>query len=628
VTPEERLKRGTALQAAGNLEGAAAEYEGAVAAAPNHVQGLGLLGTVRMALGRPDLAAETFARLAEAAPGLAEGHHFLGLALRTQGRLAEAEAAFRKALACQADHVGAINQLGALLLERGDPEGAASYLERAIALAPRAAEPRFWMALACEARGRSDEALNRLLAVTRQTPDFIPAHIHAARLLGAQGALADAVRHYRRWTELAPESAIAHTELGLALTRLGELEEARGVLTRALALDPDDERAVACMASLMEHRGEVEPAWALLGPRVEAGTAGPDAVAVFAAVAPRLDRTAQALDLIERALADDALDPPRREALHFAAGNLCDRSKDYDRAFAHYEKANALRRTPFDRAAHAAHVDALMEAFSADALARLPRASNRYRLPLFIVGMPRSGTTLVEQILASHPQVFGAGERPEITWYTQRLAAMLGTQVPYPQCVAELDRATLDTLAERYHGALRRLDPVATRVTDKMPNNFLHLGLIGLLLPGARVIHLIRDPRDNCLSCYFQAFTGAHPYAQDLGDLGSYYRQYERLMAHWRAVRPLPMLEVRYEELVADQEGQSRRIVAFAGLEWDERCLRFHESDRPVATASHDQVRRPMYKGAMERWRRYEAHLGPLLEALGADRDGEGPDEG
>jgi len=621
VSAEARLQRGIALQTAGDLEGAAALYEAVVAEAPTHVRALGLLGSVQLLRGRPDLAAATFGRLVAAAPGHPEGHHSLGLARRAKGDAAGAEAAFRRVLSLQPDHAGAHTRLGALRLERGDADGAVPHLERAVALAGRAPEPRHLLARAREAQGHTEEALERLLAVTQRSPDYLPAHVHAGRLFGARGAHAEAVRHYRRWTELDPEAVAAWVSLGLALTAAGELDEAEAALDRALALDPDSERALACKANVLEHRGDVAAAWALLAPRVEAGATGTETVAVFAALAPRLDRVDQALALIERRLGEEVQDVRQREALHFAAGRLYDRRGDWDQAFRHFAGSKALRRSPFDRAGHAARIDGLIRAYGAGALARLPRATNRYRLPLFIVGMPRSGTTLVEQILASHPKVFGAGERPDITWYTQRLPAMLGDRAPYPECVADVDRATLDTLAERYHEAMRRLAPAADRVTDKMPHNFLHLGLIALLLPGSRVIHMMRDARDTCLSCYFQEFAGDHPYTQDLGDLGFFYREYERLMAHWREVLPIPMLDVRYEDLVADQEAQSRRVVEFAGLEWDDRCLRFHETDRTVVTASHAQVRRPMYRDSLARWRRYEAHLGPLLAALaGAER--------
>jgi hypothetical protein len=229
--------------------------------------------------------------------------------------------------------------------------------------------------------------------------------------------------------------------------------------------------------------------------------------------------------------------------------------------------------------------------------------------------MMRSGTTLTEQILASHPQVHGAGELRLFGQITDVLAERLGPE-PYPECVGRLDVALARPLAEDHLGRLRDRGGVARRVVDKMPDNYLHLGLIATLLPKARIVHCVRDPIDTCLSCYFQNFAGLFPFKHDLRHLGAYCREYQRLMQHWRQVLPVPVLELNYEALTAAPEAVSRRLVEFCGLEWDDRCLRFHETDRPVRTASMLQVRRPMYRSAVGRWKRYEKHLGPLIEAL------------
>jgi Sulfotransferase family len=267
-------------------------------------------------------------------------------------------------------------------------------------------------------------------------------------------------------------------------------------------------------------------------------------------------------------------------------------------------------------------VDRIMETFSPSIMARLPRARHGSEVPVFIVGMPRSGTTLTEQILAAHPEVFGAGELPALQRVVGLVPAMTGKAAPWPECAARLGQGGVDTLAARYLSEVTRLAPGAARITDKMPQNFLSLGLVALLFPEARVIHCTRDPVDTCLSCYFQGFTQGHGYAFDLATLGAYYRHYRRLMDHWNAVLDIPVIdmpvmEMRYEAMVADQEAESRRLVDFAGLDWDDACLRFFASDRLAHTASYDQVRRPVYKGSVGRWRRYAAHLGPLLAALG-----------
>ncbi len=232
---------------------------------------------------------------------------------------------------------------------------------------------------------------------------------------------------------------------------------------------------------------------------------------------------------------------------------------------------------------------------------------------MLIVGMPRSGTTLVEQILASHPAVFGAGELPHLG----RIATA-GT-APYLDFMATLDRAESRRLAARYLDRLHDFSADVRRVTDKMPDNYLLLGMVAVLLPRARVIDCRRDPLDTCLSCYFQHFSRGHDFTNSLADLAAYYLAYRRLMAHWREVLPLPILELRYENVIADLEGEARRLVEFCGLEWDEACLAFHENARPVHTASNVQVRQRLFTTSVERWRRYECHLGPLLDALGEE---------
>jgi hypothetical protein len=255
----------------------------------------------------------------------------------------------------------------------------------------------------------------------------------------------------------------------------------------------------------------------------------------------------------------------------------------------------------------------MMAFFAAERLAELPRADNRSEQPVFIVGMPRSGTSLVEQILSCHRGVHAAGELRDVG----KLVASLGLRFQGEDDVLPgLDSGSLNAAAGRHLERLRGLGGNAKRLTDKMPYNFLHLGLISLLFPRARVIHCLRDPIDTCLSCYFQNFATGNFFSFDLGNAGLYYRQYERLMAHWRTVLDKPILEVRYEEHVAEPEKVCREMLDFLDLDWDPACLRFHESRRFTNTASRDQVRKPIYTSSSGRWQRYERHLGPLLEAL------------
>ena len=321
---------------------------------------------------------------------------------------------------------------------------------------------------------------------------------------------------------------------------------------------------------------------------------------------------------MKRVLTDSAekLSNYEQVSLHFGLGRLLDAADRYEEAFAHYRQGNTLKHEVFSPADHARYVDDIIATYNSDFMAKAPRANNDSTRPLFIIGMPRSGTTLVEQILVSHPQVAGGGELTFMNDIVRELPSLLGVSAPYLQSLAALTAEVCDRASRYYLDRIATISSDARYVTDKMPGNFMYLGLIALLFPRARIIHCGRDPLDTCLSCYFQYFPAGHPYAYDLDHLGGYYRQYQRLMQHWRTVIRLPMLEVQYQDLVADQERVSREIIAFCDLPWDERCLRFHETGRVVHTLSYDQVRQPLNQRSVGRWRHYDRFLAPLKKHL------------
>jgi hypothetical protein len=296
--------------------------------------------------------------------------------------------------------------------------------------------------------------------------------------------------------------------------------------------------------------------------------------------------------------------------LHHALGKYYDDVDDRDAAFRHHRLGNELARRSrlrYDRAEMSQRVTRTLATFDRNALAALARGGLASERPIFVVGMPRSGTSLTEQILASHPRVHGAGEL--LYWIFAADAERAATPERRAATIAELGRSYLEGLAAQA--------PDASRIVDKLPVNFKNIGLIHAALPAARFIHLERNPLDTCLSIYFQGFSAEHPYATDLGDLAHYYQEYRRLMAHWRDVLPpQTLLEVRYEDLVDDHEGWSRRMLAHIGLPWDPRCLEFHCTARPVMTASSWQVRQPIGRGSVGRWRRYERFIAPLRDAL------------
>jgi hypothetical protein len=337
----------------------------------------------------------------------------------------------------------------------------------------------------------------------------------------------------------------------------------------------------------------------------------------FARIAPKcgIPETA-ALELIERMLASPpALTGAQRKALHFYASKILDRLRRYDEAFEQARLGHAADPVRFDPHAFRAQMNRQAAWFTPERLAALPKATHGWTQPVFIVGMPRSGSTLVEQILDGHGDVFGAGELLDLTQIVNRIATVSRGDIP--GFLSSATPSQLDGLAGLYLSRVVTMAPPAARyITDKLPFNWMHLGVVSRLFPEARVIHVVRDPLDTCLSCYMTYFFDAVLYAADLRHLGMQYVDHVRLMDHWRTVLELPILEVSYEALIDQPEAQVRRMLEFLDLPWDERCVRFHENRRVADTASIDQVRQPLYRSSIGRWKHYESHLAPLIETL------------
>ncbi|MHC4429874.1 MAG: sulfotransferase family protein, partial [Planctomycetota bacterium] len=340
-----------------------------------------------------------------------------------------------------------------------------------------------------------------------------------------------------------------------------------------------------------------------------------------AAVQARLDlhdRNYDAvIDLVNRHLERGDAGGYILRGLYLYLGQALERTKRFDEAFAAYERGNTVIPTHFDAEIWVQEIDDLLEAFSPQRFANVPHGSHGSPLPIFVLGMPRSGSTLVETILDAHPDVAAAGELAAMQELVNSMSLDIGSSLPYPSCIEDLDQTDVDAIAGRYLDRLREAGGQAQRIVDKYLNNYRHLGMLALLFPEARIIHCRRHPLDTCFSCFQTPLSPTtHSYARDLAGTGVAYVAYERLMTHWRDVLKIPMHEVRYEALVADQEGETRRLLDFCGLDFDERCLRFYERERVVLTASYDQVNRPVYTSSVGRYRNFDKHLGPLKVAL------------
>jgi tetratricopeptide (TPR) repeat protein len=412
--------------------------------------------------------------------------------------------------------------------------------------------------------------------------------------------------------------ADAHRLLGTILQAQDRGAAAIASLEHAVSLDPGNATAFRQLANALGAEGRVSEA---ISADRKALELRPREVWAFYHLAQLKTFSAGDPDLLAlEALAsdDDGLEAPELAAVLFALAKACDDFGDYGRSFAYLERANALRRGTFEYnvAGNIRMLGQIAAVFDDELFDRRAGAGSPSKLPVLIVGMPRSGTTLVEQILASHPAVTGGGELQHLQELVAAVSLLNESGLEFPAGVPHLRAEDLSRVGHGYVERLRQIAPDSERVTDKNPLNFRYLGFARLIVPGAAIIHCTRDPVDTCLSCY-QAFFGAVNFAFDLDELGRYYRAYAQLMEHWRGVLPAGwMLEVRYEDLVHDVEREARRIVSHCGLDWDDACLAFDTTARNVRTASFAQVRRPIYGTAVARWRRYEQHLGPLLAAL------------
>ncbi len=430
---------------------------------------------------------------------------------------------------------------------------------------------------------------------------------------------AEAATSFEEALALEPDHATATHFLGVALMRLERFEEAVERMRRSLVLKPNVPEFSHNLGAALRALGRFDEAEAAYRRALERKPDYAEAWFNYSAV-KRFHGTAgeEALAAIEALLAKGEPTTLDRDFLHFAAGKIADDLGSFETAFSHYREGNRLRGLVFDRAKHREMIERLESVFSGEHLETLlaRETGSESEEPVFIVGMPRSGTTLVEQMLASHPRVEGAGELPDVRAIAGTLPRYAGGG-PYPEAVPDLPESAFLGFAEHYLGLRQGLrTPETRRIIDKMPGNFLHVGLIRLLFPRARVVHLVRDARDTCLSCYFHRFRSGHEYASDLDDLAFYHVAQERLMAHWKTVLPGFVHTLRYEDLVENPEARLRGLLDFCGLDWDDACLRFHESRRAVTTASNLQVRSPLNRRGLARWKRYESHLGPLFQAL------------
>lgn len=577
-----------------------------------------LLGRILYAVDDLERAVDCFVKATELAPDQAEPWMMAGAVFGQLGQFDRAEVYSHRAIELAPDLAGAQSNLGEALREQGKYAESIKALAKSVELQPESAVALSNLATSYANLSKYRHASDCLRRAVELDPDNAFLHRFLGSIYQHGGEFVSAETACRRAIELAPEESEACVGLGEALSAQGKEKDAMQAFDRALELDPGELSAIAGKARSLVRAREYDQAWECLRPVIDSGTNHFSTTSAFAHLGKRLNMQEKALERTETLLSSTELNEYERCGLHFFAGKICDDLKRHNEAFDHITTGCQHKHAEFNSDEWETYISSLIYGFSPHQIPTLARASNSSQRPVFIVGMPRSGSSLVEQIIASHPNVFGAGELAEIDNLSNQLSASSPEGAPYPRCLAGSLGDGMDRAANAYLDKLDELagDDQIIRVTDKMPQNFVHLGLIQQLFPNARIIHTMRNPVDTCLSCYFTNFSSYLPYTYDLVQLGRFYNQYLRIMAHWRQVTRLPMLEIQYEDLVNEPETHSRRLIEFCDLPWDEVCLNFHQSKRVVHTASQDQVRRPIYKGSIERWRAYEEKLAPLLDVL------------
>lgn len=614
-------------------------------------------GEMHRILKNLDAAISFGEKAAKLDPDNATAHSNLGIAYYDAGNLEKAEECQKRALEISQNLPAALNNLGSIQHDKKNLDAAIDYYKKAVAVAPNHIESISNLGSVLTEKEQADDAIKLLLPLIQANPNFADAHcnianaflvkedydkaafgfkralslkadypeanIGLAKVLQEQRDFSAALVHAEQAKKLTPDNAEIYSLVGRIYSEYGYPEKAKEAYAKALELDSNLVSAYLGRGHQLMENGDIKGA---ADDFKHALSLDPDNLAARLAIT-QVNKVKAGDDnmtaLIAEAKKLDVLSEVKAIPLHFALGKSYEDTKQYDLAFKHYQAGCQLKRKRIEYSADNNDLITknIIEYFTKENIDRLRGDACDSNLPIFVLGMPRSGTTLTETIIASHPMVYGAGELNDIL----EIASQAGggssaneNSIGYPLNMQGITKAELKALGERYISGLQARAPALPRITDKMPANFNCLGLIHLMLPNAKIVHVKRNPIDTCLSCYTRLFNKSQLQSYDLQDIGRYYRNYATLMEHWRKVLPVgSFYEIQYEDIIADAEGQSRALIDYCGLEWNDACLDFHKTERNIRTASVTQVRQPIYKTSVEKWRHYEKHLGQLLDALG-----------
>jgi len=535
---------------------------------------------------------------------------------KAAGRLGEAEAILKQILAAAPDFHPAYHTLGLIAYEVGKLPLAVELIAKAISLEGKVSLYHRNVGEMCRRLGRLDEAVAAGRRATALAPNDLDAHYNLGLALTDKTEWDAAIGAYRRALALNPNHGLSWNNLGAALEKKGDKAEAETAYAKAVALDPAHHEAQNNLGAIYSEQGKLEEACRCFDAAIKANPDFSEAHFNLSSLKTYREDDPHLIYLERNLGKAETMPVSARIRFWFALGKAREDVGRHDEAFTAYAEGNRLQHAllPYHETKADEMLEKVMATFSREFFAARQAVRGSGKAPIFIVGMPRSGTTLLEQILSSHPAVYGAGELMDMN---QVIMAAASPDNRFPDFVPGLSMEDFRKMGEAYAERVWKLAPDAQRITDKMPANFFYIGMIHLMLPNAKIIHAMRDPMDSCFSNYARLFNDTMEFAYDLGTLGRYYARYITLMRHWHEVLPPgTILDLRYEDMVADTEGQARRILEYVGLPWDENCLAFHQNKRHVKTASVAQVRKPIYKTSVARWQRFEKHLQPLLDIV------------
>lgn len=642
----------------GDAAAARQDIERAIRQRPDFPDAQFNLAKVMTALGRHGAAADAYRAVIRRQPDKLDAHYNLAQALAAGGDFAGAVASYRRALEIDPKAAQVWSMLGNAQRQLGDREQAVAAYRRAIELDPRNPIPHNNLSVALREVGQLAAAAEAARCAVARRADFADGHLNLGTALADQGDLAGAIGAYRRGLEIAPDNPLLHDNFAMVLRDAGDLDAAEAASRRSLALQPDSATALANLgttlraggrlaeagavfdravaldpsstaarlgcATVLIDRGRLAAAEKVIRAALESDPTSTEAYFALAEVAD-LEPGDPATAAIESGLQISQLSAGQAVRLHYALAKMYHQLGQYDQAFGHYAAGARRKRETmtYDVDADIARMRQIEEVFDGAVMAN--GGGDPSPAPIFIVGMPRSGSTLVEQILASHSDVAGGGELPIMLRLIDKLDAGSNR---YPAAVRDLTSADFTRLGHAVADDLRTAAHGRRRVVDKLLSNFQNVGLIRRILPNAKIIWCRRSPLDTGLSCFRTLFRRGLSFTYDLNELGRYFRAHDQLMRHWLDMAPDALYPVDYERLIARPEDQIRDLLQACGLAWQPQCLAFHETERVVFTASAVQVRRPIHRKAAGQWRHYAAHLGPLADALGplADTAGSGVD--